>query len=108
MSSGITKSRPSNKAAARALRADAAIEVQAERLGTGHAVLSARGTLANTLGDAVVLYADTPFIRPETLAAMRDARGAGADVVSLVTDITLNPDPEERTRQWVAFQERNS
>ena len=27
---------------------------------------------------------------------------AGADVVSVVTDITLNPDPEARTREWVA------
>jgi thiamine-phosphate pyrophosphorylase len=27
---------------------------------------------------------------------------AGADIVSVVTDITLNADPEARTRQWVA------
>jgi thiamine-phosphate pyrophosphorylase len=27
---------------------------------------------------------------------------AGADVVSVVTDITLNPDPEGRTREWIA------
>jgi thiamine-phosphate pyrophosphorylase len=27
---------------------------------------------------------------------------AGADVVSVVTDITLNPDPETRAREWVA------
>jgi thiamine-phosphate pyrophosphorylase len=27
---------------------------------------------------------------------------AGADSVSLVTDITLNADPEARTREWVA------
>ena len=27
---------------------------------------------------------------------------AGADVVSVVTDITLHPDPEARTRAWVA------
>lgn len=27
---------------------------------------------------------------------------AGADVVSVVTDITLNPDPEGRAREWVA------
>ena len=26
---------------------------------------------------------------------------AGADVVSVVTDITLNPDPEVRTREWI-------
>ena len=29
------------------------------------------------------------------------AFGAGADVVSVVTDITLNPDPEARVREWL-------
>jgi thiamine-phosphate pyrophosphorylase len=27
---------------------------------------------------------------------------AGADIVSVVTDITLNPDPEARAKEWVA------
>ena len=27
---------------------------------------------------------------------------AGADIVSVVTDITLNADPEQRARQWIA------
>jgi len=27
---------------------------------------------------------------------------AGADIVSVVTDIALNPDPEARTREWIA------
>lgn len=26
----------------------------------------------------------------------------GADIVSVVTDITLNADPEARTRDWIA------
>lgn len=30
------------------------------------------------------------------------AFAAGADVVSVVTDITLNPDPEARVREWLA------
>ncbi len=29
-------------------------------------------------------------------------REAGADMLSVVTDITLNPDPEARVRQWLA------
>ncbi|MDO5704203.1 MAG: thiamine phosphate synthase [Paracoccus sp. (in: a-proteobacteria)] len=29
------------------------------------------------------------------------ALAAGADVVSVVTDITLNPDPESRVREWL-------
>ncbi len=28
---------------------------------------------------------------------------AGADIVSVVTDITLNQDPESRTQQWIAL-----
>ena len=31
---------------------------------------------------------------------------AGADIVSVVTDITLNPDPEARVREWVAATRR--
>jgi len=55
---------------------------QAEQLGTGHAVARAREALAGFEGEAVVLYGDTPFIRPETLEAMVAAR-AEADVVVL-------------------------
>ena len=32
--------------------------------------------------------------------------GAGADVIALVTDITLNDDPEGRTRAWIAATRR--
>jgi bifunctional UDP-N-acetylglucosamine pyrophosphorylase/glucosamine-1-phosphate N-acetyltransferase len=51
-------------------------------LGTGHAVLQAASALADFEGDAIVLYADTPFVRPETLAAMQAAR-ARHDIVVL-------------------------
>lgn len=70
-------------AAARALRPGAEIAEQAERLGTAHAVLAARATLAAHDGDALVLYADTPFLRAETLRAMQAARAAGAGLVVL-------------------------
>ncbi len=36
--------------------------------GTGHAVLAARDALEGFQGDAIVLYADTPLIQPETVA----------------------------------------
>ena len=55
---------------------------QTEQLGTGHAVAQAAPLLANTPGDAVVLYGDTPFIRAETLESMLAAR-AQHDVVVL-------------------------
>jgi len=67
--------------AARDLEPDAAIVHQAEQLGTAHAVLQAEPALAGFVGDALVLYGDTPFVRPETLAAMRAARDSHAVVV---------------------------
>ena len=63
---------------------DPGIEVvlQAEQKGTAHAVGMARDALADFSGDVIVLYGDTPFIRPGTLAAMLAAR-ARHDVVVL-------------------------
>lgn len=64
---------------------DAAAECvrQTEQLGTGHAVGQAAGILTGFGGDAVVLYGDTPFVSPDTLARMQEARRAGADLVVL-------------------------
>ncbi len=70
-------------AAARALDPGTIAPEQAERLGTAHAVLQAAPALEGFTGDAVVLYADTPLIRPETLARMAALRAAGADLVVL-------------------------
>ncbi|NND17565.1 MAG: bifunctional UDP-N-acetylglucosamine diphosphorylase/glucosamine-1-phosphate N-acetyltransferase GlmU [Silicimonas sp.] len=56
---------------------------QIRQLGTAHAVTMAADALKDAGGDTVMLYGDTPFIRPETLDAMRDARAAGADIVFL-------------------------
>ncbi len=60
--------------AAKAYDPDAVIAIQSEQLGTGHAVAQAREALDGFDGDAIVLYGDTPFIQPETLAAMTAAR----------------------------------
>lgn len=48
---------------------------QQEQLGTGHAALQARAPLKGFDGTVIVLFGDTPFVRPETLAAMIEARG---------------------------------
>ncbi|EAR52803.1 Glucosamine-1-phosphate N-acetyltransferase; UDP-N-acetylglucosamine pyrophosphorylase [Oceanicola granulosus HTCC2516] len=69
------------RAATKAWAPEAEVVVQADQLGTGHAVAQAREALAGATGDAIVLYADTPFIRPETLEAMREARRKHAVVV---------------------------
>lgn len=60
----------------------AQVVLQEEQLGTGHAVAQAREALAGFGGTVIVLYGDTPFIRPETLEAMIAAR-AQHDVVVL-------------------------
>jgi bifunctional UDP-N-acetylglucosamine pyrophosphorylase/glucosamine-1-phosphate N-acetyltransferase len=58
--------------------------VQAEQRGTGHAVLQARGELEGFAGDVLVLYGDTPLLRPETLARLaRHKAETGADLVLL-------------------------
>lgn len=73
-------------AVARELHPAAEIAVQEEQLGTGHAVKTAKGMLADYSGDVIVLYGDTPFVKPETLAKMQAARVSGASVVVLGFD----------------------
>src|SRR4051794_3836913 len=48
--------------------------VQAEQLGTGHAVLCAEEALAGFDGDVLILAADVPLIRPETLQKLVEAK----------------------------------
>jgi len=69
--------------------ADLRWALQAEQLGTGHAVMQA---MANVADDelVLVLYGDVPLIRPETLQELIDA--AGAKSVSLLT--VMLDDPE--------------
>ncbi|MBY0430915.1 MAG: bifunctional UDP-N-acetylglucosamine diphosphorylase/glucosamine-1-phosphate N-acetyltransferase GlmU [Rhodospirillales bacterium] len=52
------------------------VVVQAERLGTGHAVAQARVALDGATGTTLVVYGDTPLMRAETLRAMVAARQA--------------------------------
>jgi thiamine-phosphate pyrophosphorylase len=42
-----------------------------------------------------------------TLERAAAVRAAGADIVSVVTDITLNADPEARARAWVAASQQS-
>ena len=68
--------------AVQALDETAVLVTQEEQLGTGHAVGCAAEELADFEGDVTVLYGDTPFVRPETLKRMAEARGTH-DVVVL-------------------------
>ena len=70
-------------AEARAIFPGADIQVQHERLGTAHAALHAKSAIAKGYDVVVVLFADTPLVRPETIARLRDAVMAGAAVAGL-------------------------
>jgi len=53
--------------------------VQADRLGTAHAVLAAKDEIAAAAADdLLILFGDTPLITPETIARMLAARRAEA------------------------------
>jgi len=69
------------RTAALDLDPDVTVVLQQEQLGTAHAVAQAAAALDGFEGDAIVLYADTPFVRPETLEAMAEARKTHAVVV---------------------------
>jgi bifunctional UDP-N-acetylglucosamine pyrophosphorylase/glucosamine-1-phosphate N-acetyltransferase len=56
---------------------------QKERRGTAHAVLSARTALQGKPDDVLVMFADTPLVRPQTLNRLREALRQGATVAVL-------------------------
>ncbi len=56
---------------------------QRERLGTAHAALAAREALASHKGPVLVLFGDTPLVRPATISALTDRLNAGADIALL-------------------------
>ena len=72
------------------LAPNAIIVEQTEQLGTGHAVNCTSEYLKDSKGDAVILYADTPLIRFDTIEQMQAIRGQGADTVFLGFE-THNP-----------------
>lgn len=59
-------------ASAREFHEAAETVLQEPQLGTAHAVAQAAPLIGD--GDAIVLYGDTPFVTPDTLAAMQEAR----------------------------------
>jgi bifunctional UDP-N-acetylglucosamine pyrophosphorylase / glucosamine-1-phosphate N-acetyltransferase len=67
------------------------IYVQQERLGTAHAVLAAREALEGKYDAVLVVFGDTPLIRPQTLSRMREEIMHGTDV-AVVGFNTETPD----------------
>ena len=70
-------------AEARAAAPGASVHVQADRLGTGHAVLQAREAVERGASVVVVLYGDTPLVTPETIRKLVEAVRQGATVAAL-------------------------
>ena len=67
----------------RKLVPNAQIFEQSERKGTAHAVLSARKVIVKGTDDILVIFADTPLVRPATLLKLRKAMADGAAVAVL-------------------------
>ena len=78
------------RAAAAAFAPNVESYIQAERLGTAHAVLAARDAIARGYDDVLVMFGDTPLIQPEPLAAARALIAAG-NAVAVVGFRTAEP-----------------
>jgi bifunctional UDP-N-acetylglucosamine pyrophosphorylase/glucosamine-1-phosphate N-acetyltransferase len=57
--------------------------VQSQRRGTAHAVLAAKAAIARGADDMLIIFGDTPLIRPQTLTRLRAALAGGAAVAVL-------------------------
>ena len=67
----------------RALAPKAKIFEQRQRHGTAHAVLAARKAIARKPDDILVMFGDTPLVRPQVLSDLRKALAHGAAVAVL-------------------------
>ncbi|MEG1433375.1 bifunctional UDP-N-acetylglucosamine diphosphorylase/glucosamine-1-phosphate N-acetyltransferase GlmU [Eubacterium sp.] len=65
--------------------------LQAEQLGTGHAVMQASAFLEDFEGNVLVLVGDAPLIRPETLMEMIAAHEAGSYGATVLTAVFDDP-----------------
>ncbi len=72
------------KVEALARDAGAVVAVQADRLGTAHAVLAAREALKDFSGDILVAFGDTPLIGAETLDRALALRASSANPAVVV------------------------
>jgi bifunctional UDP-N-acetylglucosamine pyrophosphorylase/glucosamine-1-phosphate N-acetyltransferase len=80
---------------ARAIDDEVTVVEQPEQKGTADAVRAAAPALEAFEGTVIILYADTPLVRPETLRAMLESNAKGAAVVVLGFE---SADPDEYGR----------
>jgi UDP-N-acetylglucosamine diphosphorylase/glucosamine-1-phosphate N-acetyltransferase len=64
---------------------------QKELLGTGHAVLQARGAFEGRNEEVVILCGDVPLIKPETILALSEKRKSDRAVVTVLTTMIAEP-----------------
>ncbi|NWG13291.1 MAG: bifunctional UDP-N-acetylglucosamine diphosphorylase/glucosamine-1-phosphate N-acetyltransferase GlmU [Acidobacteria bacterium] len=64
---------------------------QAEQLGTGHAMITARAEFEGLAGNLLVLYGDTPRIKPDTLRMLVDRHRHSGAATTLLTTRVANP-----------------
>lgn len=64
---------------------------QAEQLGTGHAVLQAQASLANSAHTVAVLYGDTPLLSITTLRRLVDRHMATQPAITMLTAHVADP-----------------
>lgn len=82
---------PETKSAAQDLLGpQAALALQSERLGTGHAALQAAGALSG-VRLILVTSADMPLLRPETLQALVETQRGNAGPLTLLSTQTDSP-----------------
>ena len=95
----------------------AQVAIQAEQLGTGHAVQQAEAALAGFDGDVLILYGDVPLVTTETMRAMIDRlHGAGEPSVVVLGFRPADPaaygrviaDGEGRIDRIVEFKDASS
>ena len=58
---------------------------QTERLGTGHAMMCVRDALGDFVGPTIVLYGDTPLMRPETISSLVETTRSNHNACTVLT-----------------------
>ena len=70
---------------------DIKFKIQANQLGTGHAVMQADKEIKSHNGDVLILYADIPLIKIETLNKMQAFHDQNAADLTIMTTLLKNP-----------------
>ena len=66
-------------------------KLQAEQLGTGHAVRQAEENIKKHAGDVLILYADIPLIKKNTIDQMTDYHNDNSADLTIMTTLLKNP-----------------